>query len=405
MPLGKLLTVLIGASSIAGAQAHSGTAAVGRAAQKQIPFLFEDERIYVPVRIGTSAPRWFILDTGASSTILDTSVARAEHLRVEGNETIKGAGSGSSDEEQGSSVELKLGGVPLHIMSPAVLDLAHLLGPTSGRAPAGIIGSEFFREHFVDIDFAARRIVVDPAEAARRRLYSAWVPLTFVEQTPLTHVVLKLKAGHRVEANALVDLGAKSTFLIPDPFIAREKLRESAGPTLVTGFGAGVGGDTFYAFARAARLSFAAAPALGVDRPVIGLSVGGTLRSTWNEGLLGAQFLSSFRIGFDYRHKRLFLGRAEVRPREFDRSGLFLVAAGDSLRRIIVRQVLKDGPGEQAGLLPEDEIIAIDGESVGKAGLAGLRQMLRRPGSGILTVTYRRGADEHEAKLQLRDLL
>ena len=73
MPLGKLLTVLIGASSIAGAQAHSGTAAVGRAAQKQIPFLFEDERIYVPVRIGTSAPRWFILDTGASSTILGKS--------------------------------------------------------------------------------------------------------------------------------------------------------------------------------------------------------------------------------------------------------------------------------------------------------------------------------------------
>lgn len=405
MPLRHLLAASAAFSSIAGAQPPSARATVAHPARNEIPFLFEDSRIYVPVRIGAGPERWFILDTGASSTIIDSAVARAEHLRVAGSEAVHGAGSGSSNEGQGSSVELRLGGIVMHVASPAVLDLADLLGPTSGRAPAGIIGSEFFREHFVDIDFARKRIAVDPGISQRRLRYSTSVPLTFVEQTPLTHVILKLEGGRTVEANALVDLGAKAMFLVPEPFIAREKLREGLGKTVTTGFGAGVGGDTFYAFGRASRLSLAAAPALGIDRPVIGLSVGGTLRSTWNQGLLGAEFLSNFRIGFDYQGKRLLLGPAQAHPNPFDRSGLFLVAAGDSLDRIVVRQVLKGGPGDQAGLLPKDEILAVDGKSAGETGLAGLRQIFKRPGATLLTLIYRRGTDQRTAKLRLRDLI
>lgn len=400
-----LLAASAAFSSIAGAELPSTSAAAAPATRNQIPFLYEDSRIYVPVRIGAGLQRWFILDTGASATIIDQSVAKAEHLEVAGSETVHGAGSGSSKEGQSSSIDLMLGGIAMHIDRPAVLDLARLLGPTSGRAPAGIIGSDFFSEHFVDIDFARRRIAIDPGMAERRLRYSTSVPLTFVEQTPLTHVTLKLQSGRTVEANALVDLGAKATFLVPEPFIAREKLRQAIGRSVTTGFGAGVGGDTFYAFGRASRLGFAAAPAFAIDRPVIGLSVGGTLRSTWNEGLLGAEFLSNFRIGFDYQHKRLLLGPAQAHPNAFDRSGLFLVASGGSLDRIIVRQVVKGGPGDKAGFLPMDEILAVDGKSAGRTGLAGLRQIFKEPGTTVLRIVYRRGTEQRTSELELRDLV
>ncbi len=405
MPQRRLLLGLFCVSSIASAQGAPPHASLHAPRGSEIPFLFEDERIYVPVRIGAAMKRWFILDTGASGTIIDAAVARAEHLQVAAGEAVEGAGSGSSEQSQASSVELEIGNVGMRVARPAVLDLVHLLGPTSGRAPAGIIGSQFFREHFVDIDFKRRRIAVAPPGAAPRAHFERSVPLTFIEQTPLAHVVLTLRNGRRVEANALVDLGAKSTFLIPEPFIEREDLRESVGKTVVTGFGAGVGGDTFYAFARASRLSFAAAGALGLDDPVIGLSVGGTLRSTWNEGLLGAEFLSSFRVGFDYRHARLFLARAGAVPRQFDRSGLFLVAAGDSLRKLLVRQVVKGSPGDEAGLLPGDEILTIDGNKAKDLGLEGARQRLKQSGDGIVTVGYRRGTDQLTARIALRDLI
>ncbi len=209
--------------------------------QSSIPFIYEDARIYVPVRIEGGEPRWFVLDTGATGTIIDSAVARAAHLTTCGSESVYGAGNGASQQTWTRTVRLKVGGVPLRLTQPAVLDLAHLLGPTSGRAPAGIIGSQFFEEHFVAIDFEARRITVYPPAADRRALYSFAAPLTFADSTPLTHVELTLPEGRTVSANALVDLGAKSTFLIPEPFIDRDKLRTSLPKAVVTGFGAGVG--------------------------------------------------------------------------------------------------------------------------------------------------------------------
>lgn len=393
--------VLIGElASSASADARHGPPHAAR-----IPFVYEDARIYVPVRIGAGQPRWFILDTGASGTIIDRAVANAAHLTIKRGQRVSGAGAGSTLQDRTAALELHVGNVPLRVSDAGILDLANLLGATSGRAPAGIIGGQFFLEHFVDIDFASRQITVTPPNVQTGTKYSASVPLTFVQGTPLTDVLLALPDQRIVRAHALVDLGAKSTFLVPEPFIARTKLRESVGKTVTTGFGAGVGGDTFYAFTRAKRLSLASADQLGVDQPVIGLSVGGTLRSTWNQGLLGSEFLSRFRLGFDYRHKRLWLGHAQANPPVFDRSGLFLVATGPALDRIIVRQVLRDGPADQAGLAARDEILTIDGVSVGELRLAGIRQRLKEPGDRTVTVGYRRGSAAGKVRLKLRDLV
>jgi hypothetical protein len=370
-----------------------------------IGFLYEDARLYVPVRIGTGAARWFILDTGVTGTIIDTAVARTAGLDISGGQTVHGAGSGSSSEAETSMVDLRVGSVALHVDQPAVMDLAHLLGPTSGRAPAGIIGSQFFREHFVDIDFATRKLAIFPPQGDRRSFYAATVPLTFADWTPLTHVSLELPTNRIVTANALVDLGAKSTFLVPEPYIAREKLRDAFPNPVVTGLGAGVGGDTFYAFARAKRLVLAGAPAMALANPVIGLSVGGTLRSTWHEGLLGADFLSRFRLGVDYTHHRLLLSRTGGAAEPFDRSGSFLGASGRDLKRIVVRQVLKGGPAQAAGLRPGDEIVSVNGVRADALGLPAVRERLKAPRAASVLVVYERGGERRRANIQLRDLL
>ena len=370
-----------------------------------VPFLYEDARIYVPVRIGAGPSRWFILDTGATGTIIDSALAKSMHLRVSGAQTVHGAGSGGSQQAQTGAVRFMVGDVPLVVAQPAVMDLAHLLGPTSGRPPDGIIGSQFFREHFVDVDFAQRRISVYPPEANRRSSYAAAVPLTFVDSTPLTPVLLTLPSGRTTTANALVDLGAKATFLVPEPFIDREKLRDAFSTKVVTGFGAGVGGDTFYAFGRARRLGFAGEPRLSLERPVVGLSVKGTLRSTWHQGLLGAEFLAPFKLGFDYRHKRLLLTQRSNEVAPFDRSGLFLAASGSSLKQLVVRSVVENGPAALAGLAPGDEILSIDGSPTADLGLDEVRNRLKNGRAAAVIIEYLRGTERHAVRLGLRDLL
>lgn len=370
-----------------------------------VPILYEDARVYVPVRVGALPAQWFILDTGASRTILDTAVARAAHLRVSDGRMVQGAGGGSSQQKEAAAVELHVGEVALAVAAPAVMDLAHLLGPTSGRAPAGIIGAQFFREHFVQIDFALRTLTVSDQDDVPRGTFTAAVPLTFVAGTPLATVLLTLPGGRTLRAHALVDLGAKSSFLIPEPFIDQTGMRTAFPQAVVTGFGAGVGGDTFYAFARAERLALADAPDVAQAKPIVGLSVGGTLRSTWHEGLLGAEFLAPYVVGFDYQHARLLLSAGGGATAGFDRSGLFLIAAGAQLSRIVVRQVIKGGPGDAAGLKPNDELLQIDGTPAAALGLAGVRTRLKDAAAASVMLRYLRGREQLTATVRLRDLL
>jgi hypothetical protein len=383
----------------------SAPALAGGAPATSTGFLYEDARIYVPVRVGDLAPRWFILDTGATNTIVDTAVADAAHLHVGHARMVGGVGRGQSRQGDTGALELHVGTTPMVVAKPAVMDLAHLLGPTSGRAPAGIIGSQFFREHFVAIDFSTRTLTVRAPGDATPAEYVATVPLTFAEWTPLAHVALTLPGGRTVKADVLIDLGAKSTFLISEPFIERERLREAFPRAVTTGFGAGVGGDTYYAFARAQHLALADAPAVGMDGPVVGLSVGGTLRSAWHDGLLGAEFLARYRVGFDYAHQRLLLAPQGNPAPQFDRSGMFLVAAGPDLSEVVVRQVLKDGPADVAGLVPGDRILALDGTPAAALRLDGVRARLKEEARATVAISYRRGEETGRAQVRLRALL
>jgi hypothetical protein len=369
-----------------------------------IPFQFEDSRVYVPVRIAGEPTRWFILDSGAGSIVIDSEVARASGLKPTKSEAITGAGAGSSQQAKAAPLALSVGGVPLRAAEPIVIDLGGLLGPTSGRRPAGIIGAQFFAEHFVDVDFVRHRLTLYPPMTQRRSFYASAVPLSFYGGLPLAGVVLKMPGGREVTAKALVDLGAKSTFLVPEPFIEREKLREAFPHAVESLLGAGLGGDTYYDFARSARLRFSGS-SLAVDQPVVGLSVRGTLRSTWNDGLLGADFLSRFRVAFDYGHDRLLLTQRSAIPAPFDRSGLFLVASGSDLSQIVVRSILANSPAARSGLMPGDEIVAVDGTPARAMSLSAIRDRLKRGGAVGVRLSYRRAGEERRVRFQLRDLI
>src|SRR6266550_3808572 len=50
----------------------------------KIPFELSNNLILVQARVNESAPRWFILDTGASSTVIDSQLAKALRLKPGG---------------------------------------------------------------------------------------------------------------------------------------------------------------------------------------------------------------------------------------------------------------------------------------------------------------------------------
>jgi hypothetical protein len=383
--------------------AAPGSIAVAKAEPVRVPIKFEDSRVYVPVSAGKAARGWFILDTGATPTIVDSRFASALHRTARNIQSVGGAGAGSSRQGEIGTVQLSVGGVPLTIRDAAAMDLGGLLGRTSGRTPAGIIGSQFFREHTVEFDFQRRELRVWPRGTDLSGRYASAIPLTFNGWTPLADAELTLPSGKRLPEHVLVDLGAKSTLLIPEPYIAKHRLGGAFGKSVTLPLGAGVGGNTFYRFARAGAISLGGNPRLTLKQPVLGLSANGTLRSEWHEGLLGADYLSRFRIAFEYSRSKLLLTRVASAPEPLDRSGLFIVWSDDPVR-FTVRDVFAGGPGEAAGVRAGDELVSIAGKLAEFLSLSDIRGILKSPAANVPLVV-RRGGKDVPLSLHLADLI
>jgi hypothetical protein len=357
-----------------------------------MPFDYEDTRLYVPVQAGRDVA-WLILDSGAQPTILDERLAAA--LRVTGSDTTftTGAGAGRLRRSTGGALTLRVGGSALALEHTAIAPLDSLLSPYTGRHAPGIVGSRFFAGRAVTVDFESR-IAYARRTADRYELADATVlPMSLEGDIPFVTATLRFADGRAIAAKLLVDLGAKANLLLTEPFIERAGLRAVRDAGVRSSLGAGIGGETRYSFVRLASLELGPSRAVRVDSAVIGLSIGGTLRATYYDGLLGAELLRRFRVTFDAPRRRLIL-----RPREpaapnldFDMSGLFLTARGDDLRTIVVADVAPGSPASAAGVSAGDRITSVDGRPVQRMTLSAVRTQLRGPAGKRVTLELVRG--------------
>lgn len=385
-------------------------ACASRAAMAQgIPFIYDDARLFVPVHVNSDTTTyWFILDSGAQPTIIDANVAAALGLKVREAGSTTGAGTHSLRQGRAQGVILSVGGVALGPMEVRVSEIDSLLAPSQGRGAPGIIGSRFFMEHVVEIDFGSSLVTLHPPRDWRYDGNGIVLPLTLDNGVPMIPGRMTVPDGVVIPLRLLVDLGAKSTLLVAEPFIREHDLMKRFTKTVTSPLGAGVGGATRYAFARLPRLALGSGGgALPTDSLVAGLSVGGTLRSDWYDALLGADFLRRYLVIFDYAHHQLILEprTPPVPVSEYDMSGMFLLAEGADRSRYVVGDLVKGGPADEAGIEVGDELISLDGQPTAAITLGSVRQRLKAGEGRVVRVEVGRGGARSTRVVRLRRLL
>jgi hypothetical protein len=287
--------------------------------------------------------------------------------------------------------------VSLGPLDPNVAPIDSVLAPYTGRAAPGVIGSRFFREHVVTLDFAGAVMYVSDHDDGA----GVVVPFELRGGIPVIAGHLTTPRGDALPMRLVVDLGAKATLLVSEPFIARHHLA-GAFPRAVEGpLGAGVGGETRYKFVRAPRLAL---DGLVTDSIVVGLSVGGTLRSDSYDGLLGAEFLRRYRVTFDYPRRRMILAPRDpaVPPAEYDMSGMFLMAGQTDHHRFAVHSLVADGPAAVAGVRRGDVVVAADGRAADEYTLSALRDVLRSQDGRVVRLELDRDGTRVECAVRLR---
>lgn len=389
------------APPVARAAASRHRFADGRAALK-IPFELADNLIYVRARVNGSAPLWFILDTGASATILNERVAKGLGLRAGRRE--KGTGTGGAIEVgMIDGVSLSLPGVAVSDQTVGAFPF-DTLAPVAGRPLGGIIGYDFIKEFVLEIDYAAGLLNLYEPAGYDYKGAGEIVPVNFFNHKPNVRATLVVSNQQSFEGTFELDTGSDNVMVASTPFVKQHKLDELIQNRRASNSG-GMGGMVGASDGRVAGVRIGK---FTLKRPIVTLiqAKAGESATEKLDGTLGGELFSRFKLVVDYSRSRIILEpNAHLDdPVEADMSGLEFASEGDDFRQYVVNEVTGNSPASEAGFKEEDMLTAIDARPASTFTLEQIRTLLRREGKQH-ALTVRRGDETLTFRIKLRRLL
>lgn len=359
-----------------------------------IPFELVNNHIYVEGAID-GKPARFLVDTGGVN-LLTPSAAKKFGLAAEGKLAARGVGEQQVDLALAQAREVRVGNAVLIDPVFYVIDLGDLPA-VEGAVVDGLVGYEMFRRFGVTIDYANHSLLLTEPD---RFIPPAGAHALRFEQAERIPIVTGTLDGLPIRAS--IDTGSRASLTLHSPFVHAHNLVDRYGADTEAVVGWGVGGPNRGRPARFGRLTL---DDLAIDGIAGDLHTGdkGSFASPDLSANIGGGVLRRFTVAFDYARKLMYLApnAGFAAPDPFDRSGLWLLGAGDELR---VADVAAGSAAVQAGLEVDDRVTEIGGEKVSARTLAGWRARLRELAAGThLSVEYLRAGKPRRAELVLAD--
>ena len=357
------------------------------------------------VRIGYSAPLPFILDTGASSTVIDQAEAARLGLKTTAGSDVS-TGGGSVESTEVRDVFIDVGRLKLPQLTMVAIDLAPLASGL-GQPISGILGYEVFKQFVVQIDYARKTVAFHAPARYSAPSDAEVLPITIRDQVPFVPSEI-LGASGPTAIELVLDTGQTSALTLVRSLVDKQRLLAPGQPEIRITTGALLPGQVPAAVTRINGLK--------LGRFTLGHIVTNVAASTEAAGLeddatgiLGGALLKRFIVTIDYSRNQLILqsrsddGVAE--PTEFDMSGLSLTAQSEGYREYRVRSVIPASPGAEAGVMPGDVIAMINGRPAEELTLNDIRDLFRRDGQDYALELRRAGAENVRTTLRTRRLL
>jgi hypothetical protein len=237
----------------------------------------------VQARVNGAGPFWFVVDSGASRSVIDPSLAAELKLDFAGHGTTTGTGKGAVPLAYARPVSIELGG-DAYQSSPYVVDLSRTPLPKNVR---GLIGSELFLNHVVRIDPVAQQIAWYNPDRAPTSLGGSTLPLRAEAGKLFLRARIQPREGVAIDRDLRIDTGSESS--VNDPSAAQAAL------IATTTLGGGLGADFE-----------------GVSGKYRSVTVGPyVFRDLWGPGgnppAIGMELLQRFVMTFDAPHGRIYL--------------------------------------------------------------------------------------------------
>jgi len=304
-----------------------------------VPFDYDNNQIIVKARVNNGPEENFIVDTGASQTVIDSSAAMELGARSQSTFSVT-AGSTAVPLGFTQVSTLSLGDITLDNLPVLITDLSTIPGH-----PSGLIGANVLKRFLVTLDFDEKKIVLaDPRSAT-------------VPEEARTVATVPVFGGTAVMVKGMLDEKTPIGFLV-DTGASFNNLPKSLAKPLYTGnvlpVGTIMGLDGHRLNIGSIKLNSLSLGSVVIPHPVFTVTPEATpashgLFSATGLGILGNPIWSQFRTTIDYRNERLILESESSR----DHLNKFLSqieqADKDYLRSKNVEQALKSYEGIESG--------------------------------------------------------
>lgn len=366
----------------------------------EIPFTISGSGfIIVELHINKEKVSNFILDTGASVTVLDDDLATQMNLSLL-DEEFKSTGANGVSENGKKTAKQEViitDKVVLEGIELTIMDLSHIgIGEING-----IIGFDLFREFVSEINFDTKKVIFYEKKGKPKK--DGYQAVKFVESfcTPEVNISFSLENGERFKGKALFDTGNTSTPLIIN---APYKIKQDLLPkfkSLITYESKGINS------ASQSDKGVIASMKLGgyeLGEMPVGLSnvEQGVLSWEGYLGIIGLEYISKFNVIIDYHRKKIYLkpNNSFSNSFEFPLSG---IALKEENGETFIKSISRPSSAYDQGLRAGQKLISINGvEGRNKFFYAN---MLKTEGEEVTIVVQLENAELKTVKILLKRLI
>lgn len=363
-----------------------------------IPFVYKYRHLFIPAKIGTPArDELFLVDSGASMTVIDSSLAAAMKLPFGGKVPGAGAG-GMANFYMVRLPGFTIDGIEFSEQTAIANPIGGLLKRFEEMEIGGVLGYDFLSRFTARIDYDGMRFSFfepDSFKASGRER---------AVEAPLVHNIFSLPVtiDGKPAGTFLLDTGANSS-LVQGSFAAKNGLangRRTLGIAL-----RGAGGQEG---AELCRFDSLAVGGIVLRGPVLAIGTGtkGLAAFESFDGVIGNDILERFTVTLDYKNQRVLLEPNGRFPEPFyrDRSGLQLMRTEKG--SIAVVAVLPGSPADAAGFKENDLVVSVGGTKASKfSGIEEIMRLFEAPDGTKYKIDVARDGRKRHLELTLRQYI
>lgn len=390
-----------------------------------IPFKLINNLIFIPINVN-GAELTFMLDTGVAETIL-FSLDNKE-VKLENIEKIKFSGLGGNVSINGFKSDRNIAKIGDHLINSTmllyiVIDEEFNISSHIGIPVNGVIGSHFFKNHPISIDYVSKKITVyQDTDVLKRKIRKfTELPMTIEKDKPYINADVEM-TNEKKSSKLLIDLGNSDAIWL-FPTLIKDFVYNR--PNIDDYLGRGFNGDIY---GKRSRIHNFYLGDFKFEMPLTAMpdeySIQHVNLVADRKGSVGGEIIRRFTTIFDYPAGKIYLkknknfddpfhfnmsgldfkqdglewheDRVKIEPKKISEANNEILAYGSFQYKFTLKPIFsiagirKDSPGFKAGLKKDDRVLFINGSRTSEMTMEKIMELMKSEDGRNITMVVQR---------------